>query len=112
MPALNLQETPDGIVFKVYVQPRSSKNRVVGLHGDALKLKLTAPPVEGEANRQCMRYLAKCLGVSNSSLEMLSGHSGRTKKVRLNFGPNQISNWEKQRLRKTVENLVNSRQSP
>jgi uncharacterized protein (TIGR00251 family) len=112
MPALDLQETTEGIVFKVYVQPRSSKNTVVGLHGDALKLKLTAPPVAGEANRQCTRYLAKCLGVSNSAVEIVAGHSSRTKKVRLNFGANELSDSEKQRLRKTLVNLANSKQPP
>ena len=112
MPALNLKETTEGIIFKVYVQPRSSKNTVVGLHGDALKVKLTAPPVEGEANRQCTRYLAKCLGVSNSAVEIVAGHSSRTKKVRLNFGLSELSESEKQRLRDTLENLGNSKLPP
>jgi len=112
MPALNLQETAEGVVFTVYVQPRSSKNMLVGLHGDALKLKLTAPPVEGEANRQCIRYLAKCLGVSASSLEIVSGHTARIKKIRLNFGPNEVSDSEKERLRKTLQKLGSSRQPP
>lgn len=78
---LSLQETPQGIVFKVFVQPRSSKNAIAGLYGDALKIKLTAPPVEGAANKMCIQYLAKCLKVSKSSLEIVSGQSNRNKMV-------------------------------
>ena len=80
---LSIRETPSGLVFKLMVQPRSSKNAVVGLHGDALKIKLTAPPVEGKANRACIGFLAKCLGVAKSDIAIVSGHSGRTKQVLL-----------------------------
>ncbi len=109
MPVFDVKETPEGIVFKVYVQPRSSKNAAVGLHGDALKLKLTAPPVQGEANRQCTRYLAKCLGLPHSSVEIVSGHASRIKQVRVNIVPSEVSSRQKQRLIKSLESLVNSR---
>jgi uncharacterized protein (TIGR00251 family) len=72
---------PKGLVIKVFVQPRSSKNLIVGPHGDALKIKLTAPPVAGEANRLCIKFLAKSLGLPKTALEILSGHSSRTKHV-------------------------------
>ena len=72
---------PKGLVIKVYVQPRSSKNSIVGTHGDALKIKLTAPPVAGEANRLCIKYLAKRLGLSKTYLEIISGQSSRSKQV-------------------------------
>jgi len=58
---LFIREHPEGIVFKVFVQPRSSKNQIVGAHGDALKVKVTAPPVAGAANRMCLKFLAKNL---------------------------------------------------
>ncbi|MBW1752297.1 MAG: DUF167 domain-containing protein, partial [Deltaproteobacteria bacterium] len=51
---LDIQENSDGITFKVYIQPRSSKNMIAGLHGDALKIKLKAPPVDGAANKMCI----------------------------------------------------------
>jgi uncharacterized protein (TIGR00251 family) len=76
-----IRRHPQGVLFKVFVQPRSSKNEISGLHGDALKVKLTAPPVNGAANTMCVKYLAKCLDVPKSSLEIISGRAGRTKQI-------------------------------
>ncbi len=78
---LFLQENPQGIFFKVFVQPKSSKNMITGSYGDALKIKLTAPPVDGAANKMCIKFLAKCLKVPKTSLEIISGHTSRTKYV-------------------------------
>lgn len=80
---LDIREKPTGIQFKIRVQPRSAQNKIVGLHGDALKIKLTSPPVDGAANKMCIAYLAKCLGKPKSSLEIVSGHSSRTKLILL-----------------------------
>jgi len=55
----------------------------VGLHGDALKIRLMAPPVEGKANRALQEFLAGRLGVSRSAVEILSGHASRQKRVRV-----------------------------
>ena len=85
---LSLKETSDGIAFNVFVQPRSSKNSVVGLYGDALKIKLTAPPVEGAANKMCIDFLAKQLGVAKSTLSIISGHSSRTKRILITYDDN------------------------
>ncbi len=76
----------EGIVFTVTVQPRASKNAVMGRHGDTLKIKLTAPPVDGAANKACITFLAKQLGVAKSRLEIVSGHNGRVKRVRCRYG--------------------------
>jgi uncharacterized protein (TIGR00251 family) len=78
---LFLQENPQGIFFKVFVQPKSSKNMITGIYCDALKIKLTAPPVDGAANKMCIKFLAKCLKVPKTSLEIISGHTSRTKYV-------------------------------
>jgi len=78
-----VQNHPLGFVFKVYIQPRSSKNQIEGLYGDALKIKLKAPPVEGAANKMCIQFLANHLDVPKNSLEILSGHSSRTKRILL-----------------------------
>jgi uncharacterized protein (TIGR00251 family) len=81
---LPIREDKDGIQFKVYVQPRSSRTEIVGRHDDALKIKLTAPPVDNAANQMCVRFLADCLKLPKASLEIISGHTGRTKQVRIN----------------------------
>jgi uncharacterized protein (TIGR00251 family) len=70
-----------GLRFNIYVQPRSSRNQVVGLHGDVLKVKIKAPPVEGAANKMCIAVLAKALNIPKSAVEIVSGHSARTKRL-------------------------------
>lgn len=74
-----IEEKENGVAIKVFVQPKSSRNAVVGLHGDALKVKLTAPPVEGAANALCIRFFSKILGVPKSAIEIRSGRASRTK---------------------------------
>ena len=76
-----IQETPDGVIFKVIVQPRGSKNEIIGLQGDSLKIRLTAPPVEGAANKMCIDFLAKSLKVRKSDVEIVQGQRSRTKKM-------------------------------
>lgn len=76
-----IQEKPDGLIFKIRVQPRSSRSQVAGLYGDALKINLTAPPVDNAANKACGAFLAGMLSVAKSSVEIVSGHTGRNKKV-------------------------------
>ncbi|MBU3947993.1 MAG: YggU family protein [Proteobacteria bacterium] len=78
---LYFRKSSEGIIFKVYILPRSSKNMIAGLFGDALKIKLTAAPVDGSANSMCIKYLAKILSVSPSRLEIVSGHTGKTKYI-------------------------------
>lgn len=75
----------------MFIQPRSSKNSVVGLYGDALKIKLTAPPVEGAANKMCIEFLAKQLGVPKSTLSIISGHSSRTKQILIKNNDNMLN---------------------
>jgi uncharacterized protein (TIGR00251 family) len=80
---LYLKKHDDGISFKVRIQPRSKKNMIIGVLDDALKIKLTAPPVEGAANALCIKFLANQLKVSRSTLEIASGHTSRIKMIRL-----------------------------
>jgi uncharacterized protein (TIGR00251 family) len=81
--ALLVTEREEGAIFRVRVLPRSRRDEVVGLHGDALKIRLMAPPVEGKANRALQEFLAGRLGVSRSAVEILSGHASRQKRVRV-----------------------------
>lgn len=76
-----IQETPDGVIFKITVQPRGSRNEIAGLQGDAMKIRLTAPPVEGAANKMCVEFLAKSLKVRKSVVEIIRGRTSRSKKV-------------------------------
>jgi uncharacterized protein len=78
---LALQQCGADVLLPVAVQPRASRNAVAGLHGSALKLLLTAPPVEGAANAACLRLLADLLGVSRARLSILKGAKGRQKLI-------------------------------
>jgi len=102
---LSIQKNSQGLVFKVLVQPRSSKNMLAGLHDDALKVKLTAPPVNNAANRMSLKFLAKALGVPQSSLEIVSGHTSRNKKVLLHSDRTSISEKEYRRLKQLILSL-------
>ena len=101
---LYFKESPEGVIFKVRVQPRSSKNMVVGLLDDALKIKLTAPPVEGWANSMCVKYLAKLFSVPASRLKIVSGRTGKTKYVLFKYdGDTPQGNPEE--LKSKIESL-------
>jgi hypothetical protein len=80
---LSLRQHGTDVILSVAVQPKASRNAVAGLHGDALKLRLTAPPVEGAANAACLRFLADLLGVSRARLSVLSGAKSRQKLIRI-----------------------------
>ncbi len=78
-----IHETSEGVTFAVKVHPRARKNAITGELGDALKLSLTSPPVEGRANDACIDFFAKLLKVPRSSVTIASGLTGRQKKVRV-----------------------------
>ncbi|HTP64569.1 MAG TPA: DUF167 domain-containing protein [Geobacteraceae bacterium] len=80
---IKLSETPGGVVFTVHVQPRASRNEVCGIHGEGLKLRLTAPPVEDAANRLCVEFLADLLGVAKSRITIIAGGKSRHKTIRV-----------------------------
>lgn len=79
------QEHQDGVVIKIKVQPRASKNRIAGMLGDALKVTLTAPPVDGAANAACIEYFSSIMNLPKNRLEIISGQTGRTKLLKI-FG--------------------------
>lgn len=99
-----LQETEEGILFWALIQPRSSKNRIAGVHGDALKINLTAPPVDGAANRMCISFLAEHLGVPKSSVDIRSGHTGRKKRILIRLAPG-ASAEDRTRIKKAIAAL-------
>lgn len=78
-----LRETPGGVTFAIKVHPRAKKNASAGKSGDALKVALTAPPVEGKANQACIEFLAKLLEVPRSSVTIAAGETSRNKVIRV-----------------------------
>jgi len=76
-----LREVADNSVsLDLYIQPKASKNSVCGLHGDELKLAITAPPVDGKANKAVINYLSELFGVAKSSVSIMSGQQSRHKR--------------------------------
>lgn len=73
----------DDLVLTLRVQPRAKNDAIVGPHGDAIRVRITAPPVEGKANDHLVRLLAKRLGVHRRDVTLISGESGRDKRVRI-----------------------------
>jgi len=78
-----IRDTPHGATFSVKVHPRAKKNAISGEIGDALKLALTAPPVDGAANAACIKFLAEVLDVPRSSITIAAGESSRQKVIRV-----------------------------
>ena len=76
-------DTPSGAVLHLRIVPRASKNTIQGRHGDALKIRLCAPPVDGAANAALIEFLAKTFSLPRSRIQLLSGQTSRTKRVLL-----------------------------
>ena len=72
-----------GVIFEVLVQPRARKNEIAGMQGDAVKVRITAPPVEGKANQACIDLIAEALRLKRNEIELISGHTARKKRFRL-----------------------------
>jgi uncharacterized protein len=78
-----LHESAAGVSFAIKVHPRARKNTITGEIGDALKVSLIAPAMEGRANEACVEFFAKLLKVPRSSVTIASGHSSRNKVIRV-----------------------------
>ncbi|PSW04663.1 DUF167 family protein YggU [Photobacterium lipolyticum] len=73
----------DDLVIRLYIQPKASRDQIVGLHGDELKIAITAPPVDGKANAHLVKYLAKQFRVAKGQVIVEKGELGRHKQVRI-----------------------------
>lgn len=73
----------DGIIIQVKVIPRSSKKEIAGVEGNTIKIKLTAPPVEGAANEQLIELLSGTLGIKKGNIEIVKGDSSKYKTVKI-----------------------------
>ena len=77
-------DSGDGaFVLRLHVQPGAGRTSVVGRHGDALKVKVAAPPTGGRANTACLEFVAELFGVGKDAVELTSGQSSRSKRVRV-----------------------------
>ena len=83
MNELRIREQDGAVTFEVRVAPRASRNRIVGVQEGSRKVALTAPPVDGAANEALRKLLAKALGVSKSSVEIVRGDRARIKVLRV-----------------------------
>ncbi len=80
-PSPALSPEPGGVSLRCRVQPRASANRIAGLYGSALKIALTAPPVDGKANAALCEFLAELFGLPKSAVCIASGTASRDKRV-------------------------------
>ncbi len=78
-----LHPSGDDVLVDLFVQPRASRNEIIGIQGNELKIRLTSPPVEGAANKLCCEFFAKLLGVSKGSVRLASGEKSRHKRLLL-----------------------------
>lgn len=83
MTRLRVQPVTSGVRVWVRVQPRASSNEIAGLHGDAIKVRLTAPPVEGAANESLVELLSATFDIPRSAITIVAGTSSRSKIVEL-----------------------------
>ncbi len=80
---MRIKPCKNGIRFSAIIQPRSSKNEITGIHNEALKLRLTSPPVDGAANKACIQFFSKWLGVSPSNISIVQGLSNKNKIIEI-----------------------------
>ena len=78
-----IRDISGGASFAVRVQPRAKKNAVIGVLGDALKVALSSPPVDGRANEACIEFLSRLLGVARSCVTIAAGETSRNKVIRV-----------------------------
>ncbi len=103
-----LIETEKGLLLEIYVQPRSSKSCLAGIFDGRLKIRVKSPPVDNAANKECLRLLAKKLGLPKSRLTIASGHTGRRKKVLISWPAGGPKTDEAGSLYRSVESLLKS----
>ncbi len=103
-----IQENRAGFTVNLLIQPRSSKNIITGLHDGALKIKLTAPPVDDAANRMCVQFLAKKLKLPRSSLDIISGRTSRKKTVLIKYKKGTDHQTEATRLKGLIKGFIES----
>ena len=80
---INLTKKDDSLIFNVRVVPRASKSEIVGEHDGALKVRIASPPVDGAANAELIKLLAKTFAVSKAQVEIIGGQTSRSKQIKI-----------------------------
>ena len=80
---IQFNEKDTAVIFPVRVVPRASKSEIVGEHDGALKVRIASPPVDGAANAELIKLLAKTFGVSKSQIEIIAGQTSKTKQIKI-----------------------------
>lgn len=83
------------LLLKLHVQPNAKENKVIGLHGESLKLKIKAPPVDNKANKEVTLFLSKEFNISKSSIELTAGQTSREKRFLIKE-PEVLPEWFKE----------------
>ncbi|WP_318437548.1 DUF167 family protein YggU [Photobacterium leiognathi] len=86
-----IHQNGDDLIVRLYIQPKASRDQIVGLHGDEIKIAITAPPVDGKANAHLLKYLSKQFKVAKGLIHVEKGLQGRHKQVRIE-APKAIPN--------------------
>lgn len=90
-----IEKMPDGIRLKIFLRPKASKDQIVGIHNEELKITITAPPIEGQANTHLLKFLSKIFKVPKSSILLEKGELNRHKQIWIpdpKFIPQEIEN--------------------
>ncbi|WP_305816077.1 DUF167 family protein YggU [Photobacterium leiognathi] len=86
-----IHQDGDDLIVRLYIQPKASRDQIVALHGDEIKIAITAPPVDGKANAHLVKYLSKQFKVAKGLIHVEKGLQGRHKQVRIE-APKAIPN--------------------
>lgn len=81
--SIQISEQEEAVIVNVRVIPRASKSEIVGIYDGALKIRISAPPVDGAANAEIVRFLSKTFGVSKSDVFILSGETSKNKRIKI-----------------------------
>lgn len=81
MQAVEISQNPQGIRLRIFLQPKASRDQIVGIHDNELKIAITAPPIEGQANAYLLKYLGKLFKVPKSSIVLEKGELQRHKQI-------------------------------
>jgi uncharacterized protein len=100
-----LQDHPEGTVLSIRVQPGAKRSAIVGLHGNALKVAVTAPPEDGRANKMLLALLSEHLDLNRSQFEFLSGATNRSKRM-------LVRGLGREELMRRINVLISAKMSP